>query len=190
LPSDIYFYLAADSNSADPPFGNRGISLSKRPSILLDVMLGSGSIFPIFPSRRVNGVPKPDDSIELIDGGFAHNSPVEAAVLWGATHIVLIEASPRKRVERTNFLQNASASFSHLYQQAQLLDARSRERVVVFSLAPEPPHMCVLDFSDNLITNSIDRGYRDAARTSADGPPRFKKEPGLPVFVDVLTGAE
>ncbi|MBT6154224.1 MAG: PhnD/SsuA/transferrin family substrate-binding protein [Planctomycetaceae bacterium] len=190
LPSDIYFYLPADSDSADPPFGNRGISLLQRPSILLDVMLGSGSIFPIFPSRRVNGVPNPDDSIELIDGGFAHNSPVEAAVLWGATHIVLIEATPRRRVERTNFLQNASASFSHLYQQAQLLDARSRERVVVFSLAPDPPHMCVLDFSDNLIADSIDRGYHDAARTSADGPPRFKKEPGLPVFLKVVTGAE
>jgi predicted acylesterase/phospholipase RssA len=190
LPSDIYFYLAAESDSATPPFGNRGVSLSQRSSILLDVMLGSGSIFPIFPSRRVNGVPNPDDSIELIDGGFAHNSPVEAAVLWGATHIVLIEATPRKRVERTNFLQNASASFSHLYQQAQLLDVRSRERVVVFSLAPEPPHMCVLDFSNNLIIDSIDRGYRDAARTSADGPPRFQKEPGLPVFVQVSAGTE
>lgn len=186
LPSDIYFYLPANPESPAPPFGDRGIALAERPAIVLDVMLGSGSIFPMFPARRIAGVPTKDDRIELVDGGFAHNSPVEAAVLWGATHIVLIEASPRKRVERTNFLQNASASFSHLYQQAQLLDARSRERVVLFSLAPESPHICVLDFADNLVIDSIERGYRDAARTSADGPPRFQKEPGMPVFVEII----
>ena len=41
-------------------------------------------------------------------------------MLWGATHIVLIEASPHERAGRENFLQNATASLDHLYDQAQL----------------------------------------------------------------------
>ncbi len=129
--------------------------------------------------------------MELVDGGFAHNSPIEAAVLWGATHVVLIEASPKQETARGHFAQNIGAAFSHLHQQAQLLDARSRGQVTVFTLAPEPPHICVLDFSDNLIADSIARGYR-AARSelqvdgvSVPGSPRFRKELGEPVFTNV-----
>ena len=36
-----------------------------------------------------------------------------------------------------DFLQNSSASLDHLYEQAQLLDARSRGKVAVFSIAPD-----------------------------------------------------
>jgi predicted acylesterase/phospholipase RssA len=154
--------------------------LIDRPHILLDVVMGSGSIFPVFPPRQIADIPRPGEQIELVDGGFAHNSPVEAAVLWGATHIVLIEATPRTRSGRGNFLRNATSSFRHLHQQAQLLDARSRGKVVLFSLSPDPPHMCVLDFADNLIDASIQRGYRDATNAS-----RFRKELGEPVFTSV-----
>lgn len=184
LPSDLYFYAPADPSTAPPPFGDRGLSLLERPQILLDVVMGSGSIFPVFPARKIEGIPRAGEQIELVDGGFAHNSPVEAAVLWGATHIVLIEATPRKRTERGNFLKNVASSFQHLHRQAQLLDARSRGKVVVFSLSPEPPHMCVLDFADNLIAASIERGYQDASREAASRDLRFRKELGEPIFVD------
>jgi hypothetical protein len=134
--------------------------------------------------------------MELVDGGFAHNSPIEAAVLWGATHIILIEASPQVRLERTNFATNAMASFTHLYEQSQLLDARARGKVAIFTLAPRPPHVCVLDFADNLIEDSIARGYNDALGLSVDefgdakagqttSGGRFRKELGEPVFVDL-----
>lgn len=185
LPSDLYFYAPADPAATPPPFGERGLSLVERPHILLDVVMGSGSIFPVFPARKINDIPRDGEQIELVDGGFAHNSPVEAAVLWGATHIVLIEATPRKRSERGNFLKNATSSFRHLHRQAQLLDARSRGKVVVFGLSPEPPHMCVLDFADNLIAASIQRGYQDASVAAASANLRFRKELGEPVFVDV-----
>jgi len=185
LPSDLYFYAAADPSTTPPSFGNRGLSLVERPHILLDVVMGSGSIFPVFPARKIDGIPQYGEQIELVDGGFAHNSPVEAAVLWGATHIVLIEATPRKRSERGNFLKNVTSSFRHLHRQAQLLDARSRGKVTIFSLSPEPPHMCVLDFADNLIASSIQRGYRDASLETASKDLRFHKELGEPVFVEV-----
>lgn len=185
LPSDLYFYAPADPATPPPPFGDRGLSLLERPHILLDVVMGSGSIFPVFPPRKIDGIPRAGEQIELVDGGFAHNSPVEAAVLWGATHIVLIEATPRKRSERGNFLKNATSSFRHLHRQAQLLDARSRGKVIVFSLSPTPPHMCVLDFADNLVAASIQRGYHDASLSAASGDLRFRKELGEPIFVDV-----
>jgi len=184
LPSDLYFYAPANRSSAAPPYGERGLSLIERPRILLDVVMGSGSIFPVFPPQRIENIPRGGEHIELVDGGFAHNSPVEAAVLWGATHIVLIEATPRGRSERGNFLLNAASSFHHLHKQAQLLDARSRGKVTVFSLSPEPPHLCALDFADNLVAASIERGYRDAGTNSSPSA-SFRKELGEPTFSHV-----
>jgi predicted acylesterase/phospholipase RssA/ABC-type phosphate/phosphonate transport system substrate-binding protein len=200
LPTDLYFHArgsSVDRALRQPPFGRRGIAMEERPELALDVVLGSGSIFPVFPSRRLNDFPTEGEDLELVDGGFAHNSPIEAAVLWGATHIILIEASPEVRLERTNFVTNAAASFEHLYEQSQLLDARSRGKVAIFTLAPEPPHLCVLDFADNLIEESIDRGYRDAfgrgaissdndsAKRRISGTSRFRKELGEPLFVEI-----
>ncbi len=190
LPSDLYFYAPADSTVTLRPYGERGLSLLERPHILLDVVMGSGSIFPVFPPRKIADIPRDGEFIELVDGGFAHNSPVEAAVLWGATHVVLIEATPRQRSQRGNLLKNAASSFRHLHRQAQLLDARSRGKVIVFSLAPEPPHLCVLDFADNLIAASIDRGFRDASLDPGSEDLRFRKELGEPVFVDVRPATE
>jgi len=194
LPDDLYFFAAAAGGTAPPAFGPRGISLAERPSLFLDVVMGSGAIFPLFPPRRLNDLPRGGEYVELVDGGFAHNSPIEAAVLWGATHIVLIKASPEERAERRNFVENAAAAFRHLYQQSQLVDTRSRGEVVIFTLAPEPPHLCVLDFADNLIEAAVAKGYREArGETSSDdgelaGPGRFHKEPGEPLFVDLATG--
>jgi len=193
LPTDLYFFASTSRSSEAPPFGQRGISLADHPGLVLDVVLGSGSIFPVFPARRLQDFPKAGEYADLVDGGFAHNSPIEAAVLWGATHIVLIEASPRERARRENFLQNAAASFDHLYEQSQLLDTRSRGKVSVFTLAPEPPHLCVLDFADNLIRDAAEKGYRDAAGrqargdTGVAGRSHFRKEFGEPVFRDVTT---
>src|SRR5437016_1783767 len=78
----------------------RGIAMVAHPTILMDVVMGSGSIFPVFPPRQMHDFPTAGESIWLVDGGFAHNSPVEAAVLWGATLIVVIEASPKVRTSR------------------------------------------------------------------------------------------
>jgi hypothetical protein len=188
LPSDLYFYAVADPGGAPPGFGDRGIALEQSPEILLDVILGSGSIFPVFPARTIEGVPRYGETIRLVDGGFAHNSPIEAAVQWGATHVLLIEASAPRQPANRNLTQNVAASFAHLHRQAQLLDARTRGEVTVFSLRPAPPHVCVLDFANNLVRESIDRGYADASLPASTGVPRFRKEPGAPLFSEVAAG--
>lgn len=185
LPSDLYFYAPAVQKSDVEPYGERGLFLPAHPRILLDVIMGSGSIYPLFPARRIADVPRSGEEIELVDGGFAHNSPVEAAVMWGATHVILIDVMSQAQIPRGNLLQNATSSMRHLHRQAQLLDVRSREKVTVFTLSPEPPHICIIDFASNLIEESIERGYRDASLHGTGITPRFRKELGEPVFCDV-----
>jgi predicted acylesterase/phospholipase RssA/ABC-type phosphate/phosphonate transport system substrate-binding protein len=194
LPSDLYFYAAArGSRSNHPSFGRSGVPLREYPELLVDVVMGSGSIYPVFPPRTLLDFPRAGERVELVDGGFSHNSPIEAAVLWGATHIILIEASASaaERRGRRNFLQNSIDAFNHLYYQAQLADARSKEKVTIFAIRPQPPHICVLDFANNLVERAIGTGYRDArgqARTetlSVVERPSWEKSLGEPVFLRV-----
>jgi predicted acylesterase/phospholipase RssA/ABC-type phosphate/phosphonate transport system substrate-binding protein len=186
LPGDLYFFAPGHSKSSPPRFGEQGISLAENPTRLLDVMMGSGAAYPIFPPRLLEDFPKPGEHVELVDGGFAHNSPLEAAVLWNATHIVLIEAFLEGRVSGNNLLQNAGGAVEHLWLQAQQIDARKRGKVVIYSLRPEPPHVCLLDFANNLVQKSIDKGYREARGeipgSKLTGQPRFRKELGEPHF--------
>jgi predicted acylesterase/phospholipase RssA/ABC-type phosphate/phosphonate transport system substrate-binding protein len=188
LPSDLYFWASAGRTTAPPAFGARGVALENRPELLLDALMGSGAIYPVFPARVLQGFPRPGQSTEIIDGSFAHRSPVEAAVLWGATHIILIQADPDERVPRGSFGANVSAALTFLYDQAQLIDVRTREQAMLFSLAPHPPHIGLLDFADNLIDASLAKGYRevrgehDPGAGAAQLPP-FRKEVGVPHFV-------
>ncbi len=186
LVSDLYFYAAADEGL--PHYGPRqGVSLRnpRHPGLLLDVVMGSASIYPLFPAREVRDFPAPGQAIYLVDGGFAHNSPVEAAVAWGATHVLVVEATPQdSRGTRGFLLRNALEAVDHLHRQAQLIDARSKERVVVLTIAPEHPHIDVLDFSDNLIETTIQKGEREALSGSGGraGPSPFRRELGRPSF--------
>ena len=186
LPADLYFFAPGRSQGSRPDFGDQGVSLANHPAMLLDVMMGSGAAYPIFPPRLLEDFPKPGERVELVDGGFAHNSPLEAAVRWGATHIILVEAFLEGRVSGNNLLQNAGGAVEHLWLQAQQVDARNHGKVVIYSLRPQPPHVCLLDFADNLIQKAIDKGYREARGeipgSKLVGQPRFRKELGEPQF--------
>lgn len=181
-PSDRYFYCLGSKRSAKAPlpsFGPNGVALESYPSHLLDTVMGSGTIFPIFPPRTLHDFPGPGQSAELIDGGFAHNSPIEAALWWGATHVILIEATPAAPTagSRVDFLSNAQDAFEYLYQQTQLADARSRERISIFTLRPEAPHMMLLDFAPAPVDASMARGHIDAGAAKferTEGQPRFR----------------
>jgi predicted acylesterase/phospholipase RssA len=145
------------------------------------VVIGSSSIYPIFPSRRLDGVG------DIVDGGFAHNSPIEAAWMWKATHIILIEASPRPATRKESHLwQNAQNAFNHLYYQAQLSDLRLHGKVEMFILRPEEgteeePGMCTFDFNPKAIKGAIDQGELDASGIK----PRFERVHGEPVFEEI-----
>ncbi len=61
---------------------------------------------------------------------------------------------------------------------AQVLDARSREKVAIFTLRPRKWHLTVVDFSPALIRDAIQAGKADAARAS------FERQYGEPRFID------
>ena len=90
-----------------------------------------------------------------------------------------------------NLAENAAAAFDHLHRQTQLVDLRSKRQVVVFTMTPEPPHICVLDFAENLVEAAtlrgyLDaRGYRDQNDPTLPAQPTFRKELGEPVFTAI-----
>lgn len=184
LPAEYYFYAEAKPGTA-PDFGEKGVDLHKHRSILFDAMLGSAAIYPLFPSRRVASLPQEGQSVDLVDGSFAHRSPLEAAVEWGATHVLVIEASTKEMPGRGKFLHNMGAALTFLYDQAQLTDVRSEGETVLYTLYPSIPHIGLLDFSEPLLKWSLEKGYREASgeptRGGQDGGVIYKVQ-GPPVF--------
>jgi predicted acylesterase/phospholipase RssA/ABC-type phosphate/phosphonate transport system substrate-binding protein len=188
IAPDLYFWASAGRTSQQPSFGARGVSLARYPQLLLDSLMASGAIYPVFPARTIHDFPRIGENTEIVDGSFAHRSPVEAAVLWGASHIILIQADPDELVPRGSFSANIAAALTHLYEQAQLTDVRTKEQAMVFNLAPRPPHIGLLDFATNLIDASIAKGYREVRGeegASAAHPPPFRKEVGVPHFLSL-----
>ncbi|MBT9586400.1 PhnD/SsuA/transferrin family substrate-binding protein [bacterium] len=184
LPGEFYFY-ASPLGSADPVFGARGIALARRPELLFDALLGSAAIYPLFPSRRIENLPQAGQHVDLVDGSFAHRSPLEAAVSWGATHIMVVEASTQEPTSRGSLLDNFGASLCYLYDEAQLVDVRLRGQTVLYTLYPSAPHIGLLDFSPHLIRTSIEKGYREASGAPTSAYQRggaLQKELGPPVF--------
>jgi len=183
LPQDLYFYAPASAASPQPRFGERGVALTERPDLLFDAMMGSGAIYPVFPARTIPDFPAPGRSVDIVDGSFSHRSPVEAAVLWGATHIIVLEAAPEEISPRGSFAANVGAALTHLYDQAQLLDQYSKQQVTTVTLYPSPPHIGLLDFSGAVLAKSIARGYQETLGRGALGWAPFRKEAGEPRFV-------
>jgi hypothetical protein len=119
--------------------------------------------------------------VAIIDGGFVHNSPIEAAVKLDATHIIVIEASPESHPEaQVNLLNNSVTALNHLFTQAQLLDARSRRQAEIYTLQPSSPaadgvpFLCTLDFGKNFISRAVKWGIDDASDRKK---PRFVRQP-------------
>jgi len=193
-----YFYLPRIDRIASgplPSYGKHGVEISQDCDIdsLIDLALGSGTIFPFFPSHHVpeNNVLTEDHTrryalkpMDLIDGGFAHNSPIEAATLWKATHIILIDASPettQKGKPKSPFVVNILKAIGYLFDQAQAADVNAQEEAGVFTLRPSQaarPQIGILDFSPGFADVALERGRNDAAGWS------FVRQPAKPLFWD------
>jgi predicted acylesterase/phospholipase RssA len=157
------------------------------PDQLLDVVLGSGAIFPLCPARTGIGHDSRSEDFQLIDGGFAHNSPLEAATEWKATHIFLIEASPTETNNVGGFFHNSRVAFNYLYGQAQSVDLRvkSTTKATLFTLRPTRLKAGLLDFDHYSISNAIEQGRDDANRKNfldRSNRPPFLREPAQPNF--------
>jgi predicted acylesterase/phospholipase RssA len=182
LPNDLYFFYANDLTEKKPDQGllpdRRFISLQNEQNrgLLLDIVIGSSSIYPLFLPQKLcvsTNVAEPCRQIDLIDGGFVHNSPLEAAVKWDATHIIVIEASPSEQPTLQNGLMaNSFTAFNYLFSQAQNLDAKMYGQKEIFIIRPDvpketdEPNLDTFDFSPLLIDRAIDRGLNDALNVS------------------------
>lgn len=200
LPEDLYFYSKSPHVKWEPPPPERRfISFRENPQRLLDVVIGSGTIYPLFPYRELSNINisgnKQTPLIKVIDGGFIHNSPIEAAIKWGATHIISIEASAqRKPFEPTNTLENSLVAFSYLMAQTQRADTMARGQVEIFELRPRSdcekknleagcnhdpePNMDTFDFDPQIVRDAFIAGENDVKSDR----PLFKRVPGPPLL--------
>lgn len=167
--ADRYVYLPAtgganssiENISAIQPNPKSKLNYLDGKENLVDLLVGSGTIFPIFPARNLPE-DKNNQGLFVIDGGFAHNIPIEAAVDWGATHIIAIEASPIEDLSpKTSLLDNLHVAFDHLFAQAQLSDVRSRSGVEIYTLQPQKTILNTFEFIPAFVTTAVETGRTD-----------------------------
>jgi predicted acylesterase/phospholipase RssA len=110
-----YFLFSPESKNDDQNFFKgvvsrrghdgrwRGFSKQVPLDYLIDFVFASGSPFPIFPAHRITYErtghhfdlgPQKAKPEWLIDGGYAHNVPIEAASDAGARQVLVVENSP------------------------------------------------------------------------------------------------
>ena len=215
LPEDLYFYFRANNKDGlKPPVDRRFVPFIHNPKKLLDVVIGSSTIYPIFPSRVLTDVTIGNEDgssrteiamMKIIDGGFIHNIPIEAAGLWQASHIILIEASPLpQQTAPQHFLDNSMMAFGYLFSQAQRTDKLARGSAETFELRPtsrcekrdvDPfclgmenmpqPDMDTFDFSDALVREAFQFGRNDVSSEK----PLFVRVGGPPLFRELISAA-
>jgi predicted acylesterase/phospholipase RssA len=217
IPEDLYFYYRSNcSGDNDVPLDRRFISLSNNSDQLLHITISSGTIYPLFEAstlpvptlergpcgdkpRETQRRSSPPD-FKIVDGGFIHNQPVEAAVDWGATHVILLAASPDSApTVPMDFFQNSMLAFDFLFNEAQKTDSLSMGKAQIYELRPTSacelkeaydsrcskeelrpdPQLDVFDFSHGLIEKAISQGAKDARSSQI---PLYTRIPGQPVF--------
>jgi phosphoserine phosphatase/predicted acylesterase/phospholipase RssA len=144
------------------------------PKRALPAVFASGAPFPVFPPKKVsmpNGCEVP-----LVDGGYAHNVPLEAAVASEARQVLVINASPqptssvsRWRNVASGLLQGAPRILGFMFTQAQALDQNVGRELMVAALGPRyrPDWPFLLDFraeQQDLVTSQARRDIDDNRR--------------------------
>ena len=210
MPADLYFYYDGNSGKrVQPPAQEpRFISFRSNPTKLIPVVVGSSTIYPIFAPETVTDIDlgrnRMVKQVDLVDGGFVHDSPIQAAYLWGATHILVIEASAQEPDgQPANFLQSTEQALDFLFQQAQRMDTLSAGSVEIYQLLPssqcdrmEAHHNCdatpdpdldVFDFGQDLVMHAVNMGRNDVTPDNPLERPRplFTRIPGPPIFRNV-----
>jgi predicted acylesterase/phospholipase RssA len=117
--------------------------------LLMRVAFASGSPFPVFPAHRIE-LPVIREKL-LVDGGYAHNVPVEAAKRLGARRVLVVNSSPREPPDQPglkpangepkfqylgNFALMLRFVLPYLYNRSQVEDAVSGEDLLLASIAP------------------------------------------------------
>jgi hypothetical protein len=93
---------------------------SIRSNHLMDVIIGSGSVYPFFPGRQMDK----NEASFLIDGSYVHHRPIEAAWLRGATHVLLVDPNPNSERQdpKPSFYSSLGLAVEQLFHQAQSIN--------------------------------------------------------------------
>ena len=151
------------------------------PARALNAVFASGSPFPVFAAQRTrlrNGCMVP-----VVDGGYVHNVPLEAASLSDSRQVLLLNASPSdldvadgvgaggtvSPASRwtSQLVQFGSRIIGFMFSRAQELDRTAGANMVVASLSPAPGDgrwAALLDFTEATRTWMVREAERDLER--------------------------
>jgi hypothetical protein len=157
-----------------------------------EVVFASGSPFPIFAPHLYPQHPKENQPAErLVDGGFAHNNPLEAAKQVGARQVLLLNSapdtklgSPPRILSRTEAVfgqltRNLPLLLPFLFERSQVADLLSQEEMCIIAISPEPRKWWppLFDFRRTTVTKLLQAADEDAnrriGRIVTCGPPVF-----------------
>lgn len=172
-------------------------------TFLRSVVFASGSPFPLLPPTRVE---YPQDSLLggpwepewLVDGGFAHNRPIEAVRRMGARQVLVIESTPQStpRAEASpdparppherffsQTVRNLPLLLPYLLERSQVADTRSREGLFVAEVSPShaegerPPWPLLHEFRSGVVTRLAEEARTDltlrVGHVRSWGTPRY-----------------
>jgi hypothetical protein len=150
------------------------------------VVFASGSPFPIFSPHAIL-LPGAEQKERLVDGGFAHNVPIEAAKQIGARQVLVVNSSPPKipanaKAHEAVFGQlsrNLPRLVPFLFERSQVADLLSQEDMFIVSLSPrsEKDWPSLFDFRQRTVTRMLRAAEGDTTnrigRIEAYGVPAF-----------------
>ncbi len=144
-------------------------------SELRDAAFASGSPFPVFSAHKVP-VHALNTEERLIDGGFAHNIPLDAAAALGAQKVLVISSSPLETgapsapcrwaslLSVGDLTCNLPKLLPYLWERSQvedLLSTRNMFVAVIYPTASENGWPSLTDFRATVVKDLVDAADRD-----------------------------
>jgi len=157
-----------------------------------DVVFSSGSPFPIFAAHRVK-VPDERRPVELIDGGYSNDIPIDAARTLKAQQVLIVHSSspfgadtherrsPGLSLSAGLLIRNVKRLPEFIFERSQQADRISRQNLFVVGLAPNvgphDPWPGLAQFDPPTVNFLIDKAAKDLyqriAFVESWGEPRF-----------------
>lgn len=142
---------------------------------VIDKAFASGSPFPVFPATKIPLI-DPESTEWLVDGGYAHNVPIEAADALGADTIIVISSTPLHRDESEaddlenlkygNLAHNLTRLFPYLFGRSQVEDTVRAQQALVVTLSPtggDGDWPLLTDFRAATVEKMIEEADKDMA---------------------------
>jgi hypothetical protein len=176
----LYFCFEGPEGCGAPSHGQWQVFRRPAPARAVDAVFASGSAFPVFPPHSAH-LPSGCE-VHLIDGGYAHNVPLEAAAMSEARQVLILNASPdetdeelqpqagwsrflqRTQLEGGQLIRSTPDVLAFMFARAQELDRSIGGDLVVASLAPHPEDdwwPFLLDFRQSVRKHMTDTAERD-----------------------------